>query len=89
VLNVIECPVPIVFIMVHHYLACTIVKTDMPAFVAFIYRKAAISFLRFIRFRWLRSDCHVTHEISSSALAKLTQFPKQTGFTCTSRLEYI
>jgi len=29
----IECSVPIVFIMVHHYLACTIVKTDMPAFV--------------------------------------------------------
>lgn len=47
----IECPVPTAFIMVHHYLACTIVKTDMPAFVAFIYREAAIPFLRFVRSR--------------------------------------
>jgi hypothetical protein len=33
----IECPALATFIMVHHYLACTIVKTDMPAFVVFIY----------------------------------------------------
>ena len=33
----------------------------------------------FVRFRWLRSDCDVTHKISRSALGKLTQFPKQTG----------
>lgn len=47
----IEYPVPTTFIMVHHYLACTIVKTDMPAFVAFIYRETAIPFLRFVRSR--------------------------------------
>lgn len=75
----IECFATTAFIMVHHYLAYTIVKMDIPAFVAFIYmyRGAAILFLLFVRSRWLRSDCHVTHEISPSALAKLTQFPKQ------------
>lgn len=33
----IERPAFTSFITVHHYLACTIVKTDMPAFVVFIY----------------------------------------------------
>lgn len=47
----IECAEPTTFIIVHHYFACTIVKTDMPAFVAFIYREAAIPFLRFVRSR--------------------------------------
>lgn len=49
----IECFATTAFIMVHHYLAYTIVKMDIPAFVAFIYmyREAAILFLRFVRSR--------------------------------------
>lgn len=48
----IECPVPTAFIMVHHYLACTIVKTDMPACLSHSYIEERQShFCDFVRSR--------------------------------------